>query len=110
MTETVKCKKKFTKNTELTCKEIKFIKENWYKINFSPEACYFNVYPSELFQNHKREVLMKKQKGICPVCGKHFELSEMEGDHITPWSKGGKTTPDNLQMLCMGCNKSKSNH
>lgn len=44
MTETVKCKKTFTKNTELTCKEIKFIKGNLYKINFSPEACYFNTY------------------------------------------------------------------
>lgn len=44
MIETVKCKKTFTKNTELTCKEIKFIKGSWYKINFSPEACYFNTY------------------------------------------------------------------
>lgn len=44
MTETVRCKKTFTKNTELTCKEIKFIKGNLYKINFSPEACYFNTY------------------------------------------------------------------
>ena len=28
----------------------------------------------------------------------------MEGDHIVPWSKGGKTIPDNLQMLCKRCN------
>lgn len=32
------------------------------------------------------------QKGICPICKKHFEIDEMEADHITPWSKGGKTT------------------
>lgn len=51
----------------------------------------------------------EKQKGICPKCGKHFELSEMQADHITPWSKGGKTVPENCQMLCAGCNRKKSN-
>lgn len=55
------------------------------------------------------------QDGICPMCqaegiDKHYKLSEMEGDHIIPWSKGGKTEPDNLQMLCKKHNASKSNH
>ena len=40
--------------------------------------------------------------------GKHFEFNEMEGDHITPWRDGGKTVPDNLQMLCKDCNRHKS--
>ena len=31
----------------------------------------------------------------------------MQGDHIVPWSKGGKTLPDNLQMLCARCNQEK---
>ena len=48
------------------------------------------------------------QLGVCPVCKGHFEYEEMEGDHIVPWSKGGKTTPDNLQMLCRRCNAIKS--
>jgi 5-methylcytosine-specific restriction endonuclease McrA len=33
----------------------------------------------------------------------------MEADHITPWSKGGKTVSDNCQMLCLSCNRIKSN-
>lgn len=40
--------------------------------------------------------------------GQHvFEISEMEGDHIKPWSKGGKTTAENCQMLCIPCNRDK---
>ena len=50
----------------------------------------------------------EEQKGICPKCGKEFDYSEMEGDHIIPWSKGGKTSYDNLQMLCKRCNAIKS--
>jgi len=49
----------------------------------------------------------ERQQGICPVCGKHFELSEMEADHTTPWSKGGKTSTDNCQMLCLEDNRRK---
>ena len=33
---------------------------------------------------------------------------EMRGDHIKPWSRGGKTKPENLQMLCADCNARKS--
>ena len=51
----------------------------------------------------------ERQKGICPICGRHFEITEMQADHITPWSKGGKTTEDNCQMLCAECNRRKSN-
>ena len=51
----------------------------------------------------------EKQKGICPLCKEHFEYAEMDGDHITPWSKGGKTEPDNCQMLCRSDNIKKSN-
>ncbi|MBR3674233.1 MAG: DUF262 domain-containing protein [Clostridia bacterium] len=51
----------------------------------------------------------ERQKGICPKCKKHFEIDEMQADHITPWSKGGKTLADNCQMLCADCNRRKSN-
>ena len=57
----------------------------------------------------KREVY-EKQQGICAKCGQFFEIEEMQGDHITPWSKGGKTIADNCQMLCADCNRKKSNY
>ena len=50
----------------------------------------------------------EKQQGICPVCQKHYEIGAMEADHILPWSGGGKTVPENCQMLCKLDNRTKS--
>ena len=50
----------------------------------------------------------EKQKGICPTCQKHYDIGEMEADHIIPWSKGGKTVSENCQMLCKMDNRTKS--
>jgi len=50
----------------------------------------------------------EKQKGVCPICKKKFEFSQMEADHIVPWSKGGQTIAKNCQMLCMLDNRTKS--
>ncbi len=58
--------------------------------------------------NTKREVY-ERQQGICPNCGQHFDIEFMEADHITPWSKGGRTIASNCQMLCQECNRRKSN-
>ena len=49
----------------------------------------------------------EKQGHKCAICGEEFEFEQMHADHITPWSKGGKTTPDNCQMLCRDCNLKK---
>ena len=61
------------------------------------------------FDDDEKREAYETQGGICPKCGKHFAIEEMEGDHIVPWSKGGKTVPENLQMLCRRCNGLKSN-
>jgi len=59
----------------------------------------------------KREAY-ERQQGICPFCKKEgnmtvYQLDEMEADHITPWSKGGKTEAANCQMLCKNHNRRK---
>lgn len=56
--------------------------------------------------NQKREAY-ERQAGMCPQCGEHFELGEMDGDHMLPWVRGGKTTADNCQMLCVRDNRSQ---
>lgn len=60
------------------------------------------------FDDKTKRKVYEKQKGICPVCGKHFEIEEMEADHIDPWHSGGKTVIENCQMLCKHCNRRKS--
>ena len=61
------------------------------------------------FNDNQRRAAYERQNGICPNCGEHFVLSGMEADHITPWSEGGRTIPENCQMLCKDCNRRKSN-
>lgn len=60
------------------------------------------------FSEKMKRTAYEKQKGICPACKEHFEYEKMEGDHITPWHLGGKTTSENCQMLCQSDNRTKS--
>jgi hypothetical protein len=70
------------------------------------------------FTDSVKRVVYERQKGICANkthCltpgnsdGKRvFDIGEMEADHVTPWSKGGKTEAANCQMLCLPCNRQK---
>ena len=56
---------------------------------------------------HKNDIMSKLQEqgNVCNVCKESKE--KYEGDHIVPWSKGGKTTNDNLQVLCRHCHYNK---
>lgn len=70
------------------------------------------------FSDGDKRAAFERQKGLCANkthCltpgnsdgKKVFGIGEMEADHITPWSKGGKTDPANCQMLCLPCNRQK---
>ena len=64
-------------------------------------------------ENEKRKVY-ERQKGVCPYCEAehrektHYDIEEMEADHVTPWREGGKTNMQNCQMLCKEHNRRKS--
>lgn len=60
------------------------------------------------FSDSVKQKVYEKQKGICTICKEHFEIYQMEADHITPWHEGGKTIEENCQMLCKDCNRRKS--
>lgn len=62
------------------------------------------------FTQSQKQSAFARQHGKCAKCGKQCDsIGEMEADHITPWSKGGRTIPENCQMLCRDCNRRKSN-
>ena len=48
---------------------------------------------------------------VCPGCGLRSKYRvDFQVDHIIPMNKGGKTVPENLQILCRPCNARKSDH
>jgi len=75
----------------------------WYV--FTKKEKYLNI---RAFSDNQKREAYERQKGVCPVCKKHFDISEMEADHITPWHEGGKTSAENCQMLCKDDNRRKS--
>lgn len=60
-----------------------------------------------VFSDKVKMAVWEKQNHKCAICGKEFDYAFMEGDHITPWREGGRTTIDNCQMLCRECNRRK---
>jgi len=59
----------------------------------------------------------KKGESNCPHCAighdanqdKIWNLNEMDADHVAAWSKGGKTSTKNCQILCKTHNRAKGN-
>lgn len=74
------------------------------------------------FDERDQLEVYEEQGHKCPYCieaaiinGKSADdveelpISKMHADHIKPWSKGGRTVKENLQMLCIKHNLAKSN-
>lgn len=55
----------------------------------------------------KRE-LARRDGLACRLCGAEPGRAGLTMDHITPWSKGGRTELENLQLLCEPCNVAKA--
>ena len=60
------------------------------------------------YRTHRHR-LYGEQEGFCVGCNTHFPFRVMDVDHILPKSRSGTDHPDNLQLLCSGCNRSKGN-
>ncbi|MGM9636591.1 MAG: HNH endonuclease [Eubacteriales bacterium] len=91
-----------------------FIVERYKKL----EEIDFESTLSEYFSKNQRRLMTKELRDkiaardnyTCQICGKYMpDLVGLHIDHIIPVSKGGKSIPSNLQVLCSRCNGSKSN-
>lgn len=67
-------------------------------------------YERSLMSASLRYDVLKRDNYRCCICGaSRNDGAKLHVDHITPVSKGGKTTMSNLQTLCEQCNLGKSN-
>lgn len=85
--------------------------EQLEEINFE---CTLQKYHSKnqrkLMTKELRKEIMKRDNYTCRNCGKYMpDEIGLHIDHIVPVSKGGKSVPSNLQVLCSKCNGKKSN-
>ena len=73
-----------------------------------------SVDPKRLFTSDDKQTLLREQtpeaeKYRCQICEQFFYPNELEMDHKTAWSKGGRTELSNAQLLCRVCNAKKNN-
>jgi hypothetical protein len=52
--------------------------------------------------------VVRRDNSTCQICGKNLLDKDIELDHKIPWSKGGVTEENNLQVTCFDCNRKKS--
>ena len=64
----------------------------------------------KLMTKELKEMIAQRDNYTCQICGKYMpDGIGLHIDHIIPISKGGKSVPNNLQVLCSKCNGAKSN-
>ena len=76
-----------------------------------PEVILLRTYNSiprrELVLNRKN--LFERDRNTCQYCGRRIARELLTIDHVTPRSRGGKNTWENLVLACITCNKKKQN-
>lgn len=66
-------------------------------------------YEKELRDSTFEKSMNEEGLYVCAACGYENENRiPFQVDHIMPLNKGGKTVPENLQILCRSCNAKKS--
>lgn len=66
--------------------------------------------PVRTATNEMKSKVKSRDKNRCRYCGANGDALgvELQYDHVHPWSKGGRTSVENLQLLCVKCNRMKS--
>jgi 5-methylcytosine-specific restriction endonuclease McrA len=56
-----------------------------------------------------RKNLYRRDSFTCQYCGKRPGAEDLTIDHVTPRSRGGRTSWENCVLACVECNKQKAN-
>lgn len=56
-----------------------------------------------------RKNIYHHYKNRCCYCGKRYDTSKLNLDHVIPRSKGGMTNWSNIVLSCIPCNQKKRN-
>ena len=76
-----------------------------YSASLDPQRKFSKEVKDDLYSKSPRCAHIDDTGNHCTVT----DYSKLEVDHITPWSKGGRTILSNAQLLCKSHNTSKGN-
>ncbi|MGH9459487.1 MAG: HNH endonuclease [Thermoanaerobaculia bacterium] len=100
--------------------------ENWSDIPVQPNDTYvatptrnilvphvvqllrFDKVPRQEVKFSRANIYLRDQNR-CQYCGKRFAASELSLDHVTPISRGGRSSWVNVVCACLPCNVRKGN-
>jgi 5-methylcytosine-specific restriction endonuclease McrA len=57
----------------------------------------------------RRRLIIERDKATCYLCKEVIPISDIELDHLLPYSRGGDSSPSNLSVTCLPCNRTRSN-
>lgn len=86
----------------------------------SPQLLDVRIFGDDIKQtayNNQTTAVANQDLSNCPLCaignnsnkGRKYKLSEMDADHVTAWSNGGRSELENCEVLCVSHNRSKGN-
>jgi 5-methylcytosine-specific restriction endonuclease McrA len=87
--------------------------EDWIRaVNFEIQVprvvrlLYYDRLPKQTIRFNRRNIFAR-DTNRCQYCGKKFPTSELSLDHVTPRSRGGETSWENVVCSCVKCNVRK---
>ena len=93
--------------------ELKETHDDWIRaVNFEIQVprvirlLAFDRIPKQRVHLTRRAVLAR-DGNLCQYCGHRFPSHQLSLDHVTPRSRGGTTTWDNVVCACLRCNVRK---
>lgn len=87
--------------------------EDWIRsVNFEIQVprvirlLFYDRLPKQGVRFNRRNIFAR-DGNRCQYCGKRFPTSELSLDHVSPRSRGGETTWENIVCCCVKCNVKK---